>query len=556
MNTIPVSKLISEGNVRAEKTNKKTLEYKALKSNIAKVGMLTPITYRKNDDGAYVIINGHQRVEIAKDLKLQEIPAYESNGQIDDVTKQVSTNMFTVPMTHLDASFAIDQLIEQGAITTRKALSSHFGKSIAWVDTALALCNIHPLIKKFIADKKIDIGLISVTLEQISKSSIMQQSTAMVDLNAKLEKYNDFVKSIDGYTWNNTDEENIEDFLSDLTVELQSDETKWKYICDVVGEKTFRACEEKADMTPVYDNVLFEEFAKDQFCDNKEFLQEIFLSETAIGQYLDDCPVLNDDNRDSISFGETIYFDFANKVSTLKSNIKKETGVSFSNVIIQAWNGDVFNSKLYVTIVETAVTEDVKDDEYYEEKAEEKDPHALKYNKFNRWAAPIIVEYVESNVDTNTRDKKDNRIVLNWLIHDLSACLEIDKPFHVETFKSHPTVTSKTDEELFNGMTKKWFSEHWQYADFAQIDTLLSKLGLKSCIEIVSDEFNANNEETRKSYFNILSKDELAEFSGQSKSESKQIHLTCTHYKEFKDIPYIDLVCTNKGSGSNSIRQY
>ena len=29
MNTISISKLISEGNVRAEKTNKKTLEYKA-----------------------------------------------------------------------------------------------------------------------------------------------------------------------------------------------------------------------------------------------------------------------------------------------------------------------------------------------------------------------------------------------------------------------------------------------------------------------------------------------------------------------------------------------
>ena len=553
-NTIPVSKLISEGNVRAEKTNKKTLEYKALKSNIAKVGMLTPITYRKNDDGAYVIINGHQRVEIAKDLKLKEIPAYESNGQIDDITKQVSTNMFTVPMTHLDASYAIDQLVEQGAITTRKALSSHFGKSIAWVDSALAICNLHPFIRHAIKDEYNNDW--SDHLISISKSPIKNQEIAMKSL-LSLEA-GDWIKEnvkseiLDYYH----QDDNVEDFLYDLSRELQTDETKWKYICDVVGEKTFRACEEKADMTPVYENVLFQEFAKEQFCDNEEFLQEVFLSETAIGQYLNDCPVLNDDNRDSISFGETICFDFANKVSTLKSNIKKETGVSFSNVIIQAWNGDVFNSKLYLTIVETAVTEDVKDDEYYEEKAEEKDPHALKYNKFNKWAAPIIVEYVESNVDTNTRDKKDNRIVLNWLIHDLSACLEIDKPFHVETFKSHPIVTSKTDEELFNGMTKEWFSEHWQYADFAQIDTLLSKLGLKSCIEIVTDEFNANNEETRKGYFNIFSKDELAEFSGQSKSETKQIHLTCTYFKEFKDIPYIDLVCTNKGSGSNSIRQY
>ena len=553
MNTIPVSKLISEGNVRAEKTNKKTLEYKALKSNIAKVGMLTPITYRKNDDGAYVIINGHQRVEIAKDLKLQEIPAYESNGQIDDVTKQVSTNMFTVPMTFVDASYAIDQLVKQGAITTRKALSSHFGKSVAWVDTALAICNVHPFIRYVIKDEYSNDW--SDHLISISKSPIKKQEVAIKSL-LSLETGDwskESVKSeISDYSYQ---DDNVEDFLYDLERELQTDENKWKYICDVVGEKTFRACEEKADMTPVYENVLFQEFAKEQFCDNEEFLQEVFLSETAIGQYLNDCPVLNDDNRNSISFGETICFDFANKVSTLKSNIKKETGVSFSNVIIQAWNGDVFNSKLYLTIVETAVTEDVKDDEYYEEKAEEKDPHALKYNKFNKWAAPIIVEYVESNVDTNTRDKKDNRIVLNWLIHDLSACLEIDKPFHVETFKSHPIVTSKTDEELFNGMTKEWFSEHWQYADFAQIDTLLKLLKLDSCLTTATKIF-CSDEDARKEFFKAFSKDELSVLCANNMLKTKAEAVDKAASIDWKEIPNSELMFTNKGSGSNSIRQY
>ena len=553
--TIPVLKLISEGNVRAETVSKKSLEYKALKSNIAKIGIQTPITYRINDKGEYVIINGHQRVQIAKDLKLTDIPAFESNGQVDDITKQVSTNMFTVPMSHLDASYAIDQLVEQGAITTRKALSSHFGKSVAWVDTALALCNIHPLIKEFIADKKINMSLISFTLEQISKSSIMQQTTAMKDLDAKLEKYSDFVESLDGYTWGNEDEENIEDFLSDLAARLESDEAKWEYICDVIGEKTFRACEEKADMTPVYDNVLFEEFAKNQFCDNEEFLQEVFLNETAIGQYLDDCPVLNDDNRDSISFGDTISFDFANKVSTLKSNIKKETGVPFSNVIIQAWNGDVFNSKLYVTIVETAVTEDVEDDEYYEEKAEEKDPDQLKYNKVNKWAKPFVCDYVRANVDTNARDKDDNRIVLNWLIHDLGIALVIDKPYPIEVFDSHPIATSKTDEELLTNMTEYWFDKHWGDADFNIIANLLDALNLETCYDIVKNAFDAD-EENRKGYFKAFSKDELAVITKNSLPKTKAEAVDNAASKTYKSIPRKELLFTNKGSGSDSIRQY
>jgi len=548
-NTIPVIKLISEGNVRANTVSKKSLEYKALKSNIAKIGIQTPITYRVNDKGENVIINGHQRVQIAKDLKLIEIPAFESNGQVDDITKQVSTNMFTVPMSHLDASFAIDHLVEQGAITTRKALSSHFGKSIAWVDTALALCNIHFLIKDFLAKKKVDMTLMSPMLKEISKSSMSQQILAVDKLGVKSAEYNDFVEFLDDYSWNNTTNDNLEEFLTDLASNLESDETKWKYICDVIGEDTFRACEEKADMVPVYDNVLFEEFAKDQFCDNEEFLQEVFLSETAIGQYLDDCPVLNDDNRNSISF------DFANKVSTLKSNIKKETSVPFSNIIIQAWNGDVFNSKLYVTIVKTAITKEDKDDEYYEEKAEEKDPDQLKYNKVNKWAKPYVCDYVRANVDTNARDKDNNRIVLNWLIHDLGIGLVIDKPYPTEVFKNHPIATSKTDEELLTNMTKHWFDKHWTNANFSTIGKLLNALKLDLPYIIVENAF-IEETDIRKEYFKAFSKDELAVMTKNSLPKTKAEAVDNAASKTYKSIPRKELLFTNKGSGSDSIRQY
>ena len=552
--TIPVIKLISEGNVRANTVSKKSLEYKALKSNIAKIGIQTPITYRVNNKGENVIINGHQRVQIAKDLKLVDIPAFESNGQVDDITKQVSTNMFTVPMSHLDASFAIDHLVEQGAITTRKALSSHFGKSIAWVDTALALCNIHFLIKDFLAKKEIDMTIMSPMLQEISKSSMNQQILAVDGLGVKSAEYNDFVEFLDDYSWNNTDDDNLEEFLTDLASNLESDETKWKYICDVIGKDTFRACEEKADMVPVYDNVLFEEFAKDQFCDDIEFLREVFLSETPIGQFLD-CPVLMNDNTDSISSGEAILFDFATKVSTLKSNIKKETGVPFSNVTIQAWNGNVFNSKLYVTINETAVTEDVKDDEYYEEKAKEKDPDQLKYNKVNKWAKPFVCDYVRANVDTNARDKDDNRIVLNWLIHDLGIGLVIDKPYPIEVFNSHPIATSKTDEELLTNMTEYWFDKHWTNADFNIIANLLDALNLETCYDIVKNAFDAD-EENRKDYFKAFSKDELAVMTKNSLPKTKAEAVDNAASKTYKSIPRKELLFTNKGSGTDSIRQY
>ena len=56
MNTIPIDKIISEGNVRSKVVNGKNPAYKALKNNIAAIGVQTPITYRKSGDN-YVVIN-------------------------------------------------------------------------------------------------------------------------------------------------------------------------------------------------------------------------------------------------------------------------------------------------------------------------------------------------------------------------------------------------------------------------------------------------------------------------------------------------------------------
>ena len=181
MNQIATDKFISEGNVRVNGTDKKSAEYKALKNNIKKIGILTPISYRKNDKKELVVINGHQRLEIARDLKLTEIPAFESNGKVDDLTKQLSTNMFTVGMSHLDASFAIQQMIDKGIVNTRKQLSAMFGKSVAWVDTALAFCNLHPWLKTFFKDHGIGRAeSIPTLLTEISKSPINFQENETV----------------------------------------------------------------------------------------------------------------------------------------------------------------------------------------------------------------------------------------------------------------------------------------------------------------------------------------------------------------------------------------
>ena len=123
MSQIATSKFISKGNVR--KVDKRSADYKALKDNIKVKGIRTPITYKVDDNVDYVIINGHQRIAIAKELKINEVLSCEVNQNDKDtsiIEELISVNMFTVPMTVFDASSAIYKIMETEPDITRKEL--------------------------------------------------------------------------------------------------------------------------------------------------------------------------------------------------------------------------------------------------------------------------------------------------------------------------------------------------------------------------------------------------------------------------------------------------
>ena len=96
MSKLLISKFVSKSNVR--KVDKRSTDYKALRDNIKVKGVRTPITYFVDDKGDYVIINGHQRLAIAKDLKHDKILACKVNGSTNITEEQISVNMFTVPI--------------------------------------------------------------------------------------------------------------------------------------------------------------------------------------------------------------------------------------------------------------------------------------------------------------------------------------------------------------------------------------------------------------------------------------------------------------------------
>ena len=394
MNTIPVSEVISLGNVRSQKINGKNAEYKALKENIKSVGIQTPITYRKEGD-KYVVINGHMRLQIAKELKLDEIPAFESNGSVDDTTKQLSTNVFTVGMSYIDMADAIQTLNNDGVVRTKKDLATIFGKSSTVINNALAFVNLHTFIKESINDEIHLNADVMSTLRNISTNTIAAQEKAM-KYHLRIEDEGDWVKDkviteIKDYDW---DDQWFSSFVDDVESYLERDESKWEYVKDCVGVDTFRAYERDYGIVHEYQSTLFEEYAEEQWCQDDDFLLTLFLAETEIGRFLqkNEIPVHKDYSTDV-----AINFDFRNKLSSLKTKVKKQCDVSLSKVEIVGFSG-VFNPILYVNIPkeDAPVINDVEETE--STTAEPTDPHKLKYNKFNKWAAPIVQEHIKKNV--------------------------------------------------------------------------------------------------------------------------------------------------------------
>ena len=561
MNTIPVSKIISLGNVRSQKINGKNAEYKALKENIKSVGILTPITYRKEND-KYVVINGHMRLQIAKDLGFDEIPAFESNGSVDDTTKQLSTNVFTVGMSYIDMADAIQTLNNDGVVRTKKDLATIFGKSSTVINNALAFVNLHTFIKESINDEIHLSADVMSTLRNISTNTIAAQEKAMKH-HLRIEDEGDWVKDnviteIRDYDW---DDQWFSSFVNDVESYLERDESKWEYVKKCVGEDTFRAYERDYGIVHEYQSTLFEEYAEQQWCQDNDFLLTLFLAETEIGRFLqkNEIPVNTDYNADA-----TISFDFTNKLSSLKSKVKKECGVSLSKVEIIGFNS-VFNPILYVNIPEedAPVINDVEETE--STTAEPSDPHKLKYNKFNKWAAPIVQEHIEKNVFARQKDRNGNLIVLDWLINVREADLQLYKPYRWaddEHPSFHPLhdVEIKDDAHLLEEMTSYWFTKHYENSTYEDLDALFTELEIDSIHDVLMTRF-LNDKEERQKYFAVLSKSELVELTGLDSKTSKdtlieQASDVAYDNQDDPEIPYFTLVCTDKGSGLNTLSNY
>ena len=327
-----------------------------------------------------------------------------------------------------------------------------------------------------------------------------------------------------------------------------------------------------------YQNNLFKEYADNYFCEDNDFLWEVFTAETPIGHWLLEKEIPICDSSYHGGADGYIYFDFSNKLSTIKSKIKKSSGVSFKDVAVLGVDGTVFNPRLvYEVLVEDVVDEepesyeDDNDDNVYEESAKEQvvDPHFLKYNKFNKWAYPYLIEHIHDSVDPLRCDELGLNTVFEWLMAEVEIRPSFNVGWQMEDEGEHPLKDliergeCHTNDDLIQKMAPYWFIEHYLSAEFYQLDNLLERNKAVKCKEYLIEVFKTNKD-ARRDYLNIMKKDELVEIATEKHNVpdadygrfNKSDLADYVSDMEFDEVPFIDLVLTNEGSGANHIGNY
>jgi ParB family chromosome partitioning protein len=136
--------------------SKEALEELAV--SIRELGIIQPITVRKNSNNTYTIISGERRFRASKLAGLTSIPAYIRLA--DDQTMLEMALVENIQREELDAieiALSYQRLIDECDLT-QEAMSERVGKKRSTITNYLRLLKLQPIVQAGLRDKMITMG--------------------------------------------------------------------------------------------------------------------------------------------------------------------------------------------------------------------------------------------------------------------------------------------------------------------------------------------------------------------------------------------------------------
>ena len=129
-----------------------------LAASIRELGVISPITLRKNGDGDYLIIAGERRYRAAKMAGLETIPAYIRTAKDEQVMEMaLIENIQREDLDAIEIALAYQRLMDDYSLTQER-MSERVGKKRATVANYLRLLRLPAEEQMGIKEKKIDMG--------------------------------------------------------------------------------------------------------------------------------------------------------------------------------------------------------------------------------------------------------------------------------------------------------------------------------------------------------------------------------------------------------------
>ena len=156
INDVDLNLIVPNPNQPRSHFDEESLE--ELATSIRELGVIAPITLRKNPDGTYMIIAGERRYRASKIVGLRNIPAYIKTAEDEQVMEMaLIENIQREDLNAIEIALSFHRLMEDYRLTQEK-LSERVGKKRTTITNYLRLLKLPAEVQMGLKDKKIDMG--------------------------------------------------------------------------------------------------------------------------------------------------------------------------------------------------------------------------------------------------------------------------------------------------------------------------------------------------------------------------------------------------------------
>ena len=139
------------------RTNFNSIDLEELSSSIDKLGLIQPITIKKND-GRFTLISGERRLRAFQKLSKKSIPAYirTANDQ-ESLEMALVENIQRKNLDPIEVAISYSRLIEELQIS-HEEMSKRVGKDRTTITNYIRLLKLDPIIQSGLRDNFISMG--------------------------------------------------------------------------------------------------------------------------------------------------------------------------------------------------------------------------------------------------------------------------------------------------------------------------------------------------------------------------------------------------------------